>query len=108
MKSMKILSRWVAKNEPAVPGKVRTVRLRCGKDTCKCQSGKDADKHGPYYFWDRKVDGKLTSTSVPKADLPRFYKWIENREKLEEIVTQIKKESESLAKNSICKEVDRS
>jgi len=101
MKSMKKLEAWLNKNDLALPGTIRTVFVVCGKKECKCQSRKEADKHGPYFFWDRKVDGKLTSTSIPAEKLKTFLKWIENRGRLEKIVAQIKAESEAAAKKSI-------
>lgn len=101
MKSMKKLETWLSRNELALPGTIRTVFMVCGKKECKCQSRKEADKHGPYFFWDRKVNNKLTSTSIPAAKLKTFQKWIENRGKLEEIVSQIKAESEAAARKSI-------
>ena len=79
----------VAKLGPAIPGTIRKVRLRCGKDGCRCQSGKDEDKHGPYYFWSRKVKGRMTSSSIPRGKVGQFRRWIENRRRLERLVDQI-------------------
>lgn len=74
---------------PAIPGTIRKVRLKCGKQGCRCQSGREADKHGPYYFWDRKEDGRLTSSSIPKDCLGDFRKWIRNRKSLEKLVDRL-------------------
>jgi len=73
----------------AIPGTIRTVKLKCGSPNCRCRSGKNEDKHGPYYFWDRKVKGKLTSTSVPKDKVAQIKMWIKNRQKLEKLVTEL-------------------
>ena len=101
MKSIQRLQDWTTSNEIALPGKIRTVYLKCGKESCKCKSGKDTDKHGPYTFWDRRVDGKLTSSSIPKDEIKKFKGWIKNREKLEKLVKEIQKESALVAKTSI-------
>ena len=108
MLSIKKLQLWLSKNEIALPGKIRTVRLKCGKKDCRCQSGKDSDKHGPYHFWDRKVKGKLTSSSVPESELKKFHQWIKKREDLEKIIVTLKEESESIAKKTIKKVKERS
>lgn len=74
----------------AVPGTIRKLYLRCGNGTCKCMTGGPADKHGPYYFWDRKKkDGKLSSMSINKADVPKLKEWIKNRRLLEKLVRRL-------------------
>lgn len=73
----------------AIPGTLRTVYLRCGKTTCRCGSGRKEDKHGPYFFWDRKAKGRLASLTVGKEDIAQFRQWIRNREKLETIVKKM-------------------
>lgn len=101
MKSIEKLNDWIKKSPMTLSGTIREVRMVCGKKTCKCRHGKDADKHGPYYLWDRKVDGKLTSTSIPKDQLTIIKNGIKNREKVQDIITQILAESEELAKKLI-------
>lgn len=41
-------------------GTVLARRMRCGKATCACQSDPD-QKHGPYFEWSQKVNGKTVS-----------------------------------------------
>lgn len=91
----------ITKLGPAISGTVRSVRLKCGKANCRCQSGKDTDKHGPYYFWARKAKGKLTSTSIPKEKVRFFKKWIQNRHKLEKLTARLLAQGEKTAKNSL-------
>lgn len=69
-----------------IPGTIRQVMLRCGRDNCACVSGHDRDKHGPYYFWSYKNSGKLTSVSLTEQEAKQFQKWIDNRRALEELV----------------------
>lgn len=80
----------------AIPGRVRSVLMKCGKDNCPCRD--DLEKrHGPYFFWDRKVDGKLSSLSIPKELVPSFKKWICNRRKLEATVSKVLELSQKIA-----------
>jgi hypothetical protein len=83
------LKRKISKLGPAIPGTIREVRLKCGKDGCRCQSGKAEDKHGPYYFWDRKVKGKLTSSTVAKDKVAKIKEMIENRRKFEKLFDRL-------------------
>lgn len=72
----------------AIPGTLRTTYMKCGKENCPCYKDKSA-RHGPYYFWDRKVSAKLTSKSIPKSQLPLLKKGINNRRVLERLVGEL-------------------
>lgn len=89
VKNLNQLKKMISKLGPALPGTIRKVKLRCGRRGCRCQSGRDKDKHGPYYFWSYKVKGKLTTSSVPKKSIKQFQLWIENRRQLERLVDQL-------------------
>ena len=72
----------------AIPGTIRETYLHCGKKECAC-SAKNGKPHGPYYFWNRKVNGKLTSKSISPDKLHLFQAWINNRQALEALVVQV-------------------
>lgn len=72
----------------AIPGTIRTISLKCGKPSCACWTDKKA-RHGPYYFWDRKVAGKLSSKSIAKPMVSQLQKWIENRKRAEKLLQEI-------------------
>ena len=80
----------------AVPGTIRTIYSKCGKQNCACQTDKRA-RHGPYCLWDRKVNGKLSSKMVTKKMASQIMIWIENRKMIEESVNEILKLSQALA-----------
>jgi hypothetical protein len=80
----------------AVPGTIRRIFLKCGKDGCACRKDKSA-RHGPYHLWDRKVGGKLSSMSVDAKDLPLLKRWIGNRMTLEKRIAEVLRLSQSLA-----------
>jgi hypothetical protein len=71
-----------------IPGTIRETYLLCGKKTCAC-AAKGGAPHGPYYFWNRKMNGRLTSKSVPKGKLTLYERWISNRRTLEQIVQDL-------------------
>lgn len=83
------LKQEIVRLDLAIPGTLRTVYLKCGKATCRCGSGRQEDKHGPYFFWDRKAKGQLASLTVGKEDIAQFRQWVKNRQKLETIVEKM-------------------
>lgn len=80
----------------AIPGTIRETYLQCGKSWCVCARKADA-LHGPYYFWNRKVNGKLSSKSTPKSKLRLYQTWIDNRLKMEKLLQQLLEISQELA-----------
>lgn len=72
----------------AIPGTIRKTYLICGKENCRCAQSED-DRHGPYYFWNRKVRGKLTSKSLNSEQLHQYEHWISNRRQLESLVEEM-------------------
>ena len=72
----------------AIPGTIRETYLLCGKQGCACAKN-DSARHGPYYLWNRKVNGKLTSKSIPRDKLPIYEQWLNNRKLLEVLVQEV-------------------
>ena len=79
-----------------IPGTIRETYLLCGKAGCACADS-DAARHGPYYLWNRKVNGKLTSKSISKDKLPLYEGWLENRRLLEELVQEMQEIGSKIA-----------
>jgi hypothetical protein len=40
-------------------GTLHTRTKVCGRSNCRCATNPDA-RHGPYYEWNRRIDGRLT------------------------------------------------
>jgi len=72
----------------AIPGTIRETYLQCGKKECACAT-KGGSPHGPYYFWNRKVNGKLTSKSISETKLQLYQRWISNRQQIEDLLQQL-------------------
>ena len=79
------LKKQIAALGTAIPGSIQTVYLRCGKKNCRCQQD-EAQRHGPYYLWYRRISGKTATQSIAEEDVQVFRTWINNREKLEALV----------------------
>jgi hypothetical protein len=72
----------------AIPGSIQTAYLRCGKKNCRCQQDEKL-RHGPYFLWYRRINGKTATQSIAEEDVHLFRTWIDNREKLETLVQKI-------------------
>ena len=72
----------------SIPGSIQTVYLRCGKKNCRCHQAED-QRHGPYYLWYRRVNGKTATQSIAEEDVQSYRMWIGNREKLEALFQKI-------------------
>lgn len=82
------LKQQIVKMETPIPGSIQTAYLRCGKKNCKCQQSEE-DRHGPYYLWYRRINGKLKTQSIAEEDVSKYRMWINNREKLESTVQKM-------------------
>jgi hypothetical protein len=74
--------------EISIPGSIQITYLKCGKKNCRCHQTED-HRHGPYYLWYRRVDGKTTTQSIAEEDVQSYRMWIGNREKLEALFQKI-------------------
>jgi hypothetical protein len=73
-----------------LPGSITKRYMRCGRKGCACQTDPKA-VHGPYYDWTRKVDGKTVSLRLTEKEALLFGKWIENKNRLYELITKMEK-----------------
>lgn len=99
-KNLEVLKTRLTDFDLALPGRLRTIFSKCGKEYCACQTDKKA-RHGPYVLWDRKVNGKLTSKMVPKKMATQIKMWIENRNRLEVLLQEIFELSQSIVSNLV-------
>jgi hypothetical protein len=90
---------------PVIPGTIRETFLQCGRPWCACAK-KGGALHGPYYFWNRKVNGKLTSKSIPKSKLRRYKAWINNRLEMESLLQQLLEIGQEIAASMPTEEAD--
>lgn len=82
------LKKQIAALGMAIPGSIQTAYLRCGKKNCRCHQDEKL-RHGPYFLWYRRINGKTATQSIAEEDVHVFRTWIENREKLEALVKKI-------------------
>ena len=62
-------------------GSVRSEFRQCGKPKCACMKS-EKDRHGPYFIWTRKVNGKTVTKTLTKKQAEICRKYIVNMRKL--------------------------
>jgi len=70
-------------------GSVAQRYTRCGQPSCACQSD-PSRRHGPYWLWTAKVDGKTVNRRLNEREAQLYLEWIANDRKLRSVVTQMR------------------
>ena len=66
-------------------GSVQSRYQQCGKSWCHCHTD-PANRHGPYYYWTRKVRGKTVGMLLTKEEYDLYRDWIANGRTLTRLV----------------------
>lgn len=74
--------------EPICLGSINTVYTKCGNDYCECFKDK-TKRHGPYFLWTRKKNGKTISKRLSKKQVNSCKKFINNYAKLKKIIDKM-------------------
>lgn len=82
------------------PGNIQRRYITCGKPYCACRKDPKA-RHGPYAYWTSKEDKKTVSKLLSSEEADLLEEWIENRRKLEKIVSQMKDLSRKAFKTAL-------
>lgn len=78
---------------------VGTVLYRyhvCGNASCRCRRG-GRFRHGPYYYWTRKVLGKTVTRMLSEDEGKLYSEWIQNRQRLNRTIKRMLALSQRLA-----------
>lgn len=70
-------------------GSLQARRGECGKPACRCHASQ-AHRHGPYWYWTRKVKAKTVSVTLSDSQAARFEEWIRNGRELERILQEMR------------------
>jgi hypothetical protein len=71
-------------------GSLQTRLLECGKASCHCHDD-PANRHGPYHYWTRKVQGRSVAVLVSEEHAVLYRRWITNNRTLDRVVHQMRK-----------------
>lgn len=59
----------------------------CGQPNCRCARDSDA-RHGPYYEFNRRVDGRLSHRAVSAALKPQVQRALDNRRRIQALLAE--------------------
>jgi hypothetical protein len=68
----------------------------CGTPGCRCHAEPPA-KHGPYFQYSRKLDGKTITRRLTAEQAERYREWITNRRALDRVIDQMDQLSRQIA-----------
>jgi hypothetical protein len=87
------LTRTLAQIGFVWPGTVQRQMLTCGKPQCACHKDLEA-RHGPYYYWTSKKNGKTISKKLSREEAEILESWIINRRTIDATVKRMMRVSE--------------
>jgi hypothetical protein len=62
---------------------------RCTSPGCKCNAD-PPQRHGPYWQWTRKIDGKTVTRRLTPAEAKLYREWIANDRKLRSTIDRMR------------------
>jgi hypothetical protein len=71
-----------------IPGTIHALYARCGSPTCPCVTDNNK-RHGPYYRWHYRLQGKALAHGIDETDIPQFQQGIQNRELIYRIIEEM-------------------
>ena len=81
------LRRRIARMDFVASGTMHERTKVCGRKSCRCASD-PAERHGPYYEWSRRKDGKLQHKVVTSEQAELLRRSISNRRKIQALLAQ--------------------
>ena len=60
----------------------------CANTGCHCRHD-PPQRHGPYWQYTRKIDGKTVTARLTSDQAERYREWIDNRRKLDQIIAEM-------------------
>jgi hypothetical protein len=69
-------------------GSVVQTYKRCSSPGCGCQSD-PAKLHGPYWQWNGKINGRMTSRALSEEQRDRYREWMHKARRFDEIVEEL-------------------
>jgi hypothetical protein len=68
----------------------------CGTPGCRCHNDPPT-RHGPYFQYSRKLDGKTLTRRLTTEQAQRYREWISNRRTLDDLIDQMDQISRQVA-----------
>jgi hypothetical protein len=75
------------------PGTLMVRKKPCGRPNCRCASGRPEDLHGPYYEWNRYIDGRLAHKIVSQKQAEELKRAMDNQREVKALLHEWERES---------------
>ena len=69
--------------------------MTCGNPACRCQTRKNG-RHGPYYWWTTKENGRTKAILIPKQFLAEAKSYLKNAEELKKKIRRLSRLSSEI------------
>ena len=70
-------------------GSITRRYTRCSSPGCHCHAD-PPQRHGPYYQWTTKIDGKTITRRLTEAEADLYEEWIANDRQLRAVIKQMR------------------
>jgi hypothetical protein len=70
-------------------GSIVVRYTRCASPGCRCRAD-PPQRHGPYYQWSTKIDGKTVTRRLNKREAALYQQWIDNDRQLRALISQMR------------------
>lgn len=67
----------------------------CANTGCHCHQD-PPKRHGPYWQYTRKIDGKTITARLTSDQAEHYREWIDNRRKLDQVITEMDQLSQQI------------
>jgi hypothetical protein len=88
----KDLRRAISDMDYVASGTLHTRTKVCGRNNCRCADDPDA-RHGPYYEWSRRQDGRLVHSVISKQQAAFIVRAIENHRAIQRLLALWERET---------------
>jgi Family of unknown function (DUF6788) len=78
----------IARSGDVLAGTITQRLTLCGRPSCACH-GDPPRRHGPYWHWTRKVQGKTVSGYLSKEQARECQRWIDNDRRIRELLSRL-------------------
>ncbi len=70
-------------------GSITRRYTRCANTNCRCNAD-PPQRHGPYWQWTTKIDGKTITRRLSQTEADLYQEWIDNDRQLRAITAQMR------------------
>lgn len=92
------IAKAISKVGFVLPGTVSERYLTCTHQGCRCH-GNPPLRHGPYWYWTRKIKAKTVSRTLRPEQLEEYGSWFDNEKRLRSLVRELEDLSLSIIDN---------